>query len=379
MAELRYGFGRNWGEFVEKKLSETIINDSMQHFRKFARVDDLAGKTFLDIGCGSGIHSLAAIRLGAERVVSFDYDQNSVATSLKVREWAGIPESRWEIFQGSVLDTGMLQSLGKFDHVYSWGVLHHTGAMWEAVRKAAIPLKPGGDFYIALYSSDTYIDPTPEFWIKLKRAYNQADPMTRKLMELKYVYWTYIRPEIEQGNAPLGRIINYNRDYSGRGMTCWTDTKDWLGGYPMEFASYQETRKFGEEQCGLDLVNVLNGQGCTEYIFSSLSESPKWRQIEAARTRIPMPGPFYHHGANGYIFAVPHLEANADSNDNPGASGVMIYEDGRPLAMAHATHAAILGLGGGRFSHWAAHLLFSTSDNSNPNKNGRSYSYCETY
>lgn len=379
MAELRYGFGKNWSEFVQKKLSEQIINDSMKHFQKFSRVENLAGKTFLDIGCGSGIHSLAAIRLGAERVVSFDYDENSVATSRKVREWAGIPESRWEIFQGSALDPEMLKSIGKFDYVYSWGVLHHTGSMWEAVRHAAIPLKPGGDYYIALYSSDTYLDPTPEFWIKLKRAYNQADALTQKLMELKYVYWTYIRPEIEQGRAPLGRIENYNRDYSGRGMTAWTDTKDWLGGYPMEFASYQETRKFGEDELGLELVNVLNGQGCTEYIFSKLSESAKWQKIETRRQRVTMKGPFGHLGGAGYTFSVPQLEASADSSESYMRSDVMIYEDGRPLAMAHATHAAVRDLGGGRFSHWGRDLLFSTSDNSDPNTNGRSYSYCETY
>lgn len=375
MAELRYGFGKNWGEFVQKKLSDTIINDSVQHMRKFGRMDDLAGKTFLDIGCGSGIHSLAAIRLGAERVVSFDYDENSVATSRKVREWAGIPESRWEIFQGSALDPKMLESLGKFDYVYSWGVLHHTGAMWEAVRNSMIPLKPGGEYYIALYSSDIYLDPTPEFWIKLKRAYNQADPLTRKLMELKYVYWIYIRPEIEEGRPALGRIASYGK----RGMTCWTDAKDWMGGYPMEFAGYQETRAFCEKEGGLDLVNILTGEGCTEYLFSKLSDSPKWRGIEATRTRVAMQGPYNHQGGAGYSFGIPHLAASADSSTDHMRSQVMIYENDRPLAIAHCTHADVRNHGGGRFSHWGNDLLFSASDNSDPNTNGRSYSYCETY
>src|SRR5436190_670765 len=189
MAELRYGFGKNWAEFIETQLSDEIVQESADHLKRFMKVDTLQGKTFIDIGCGSGIHSLAALRLGAARVTAFDYDEDSVETSRQVRAWAGVPEDIWAISQGSVLDEAFMATLPKSDIVYSWGVLHHTGAMWDAVRNAAIPLGEGGEFYIALYSSDNYVDPTPEFWIRLKRAYNQATPLTRKLMELKYVYW----------------------------------------------------------------------------------------------------------------------------------------------------------------------------------------------
>src|SRR5262245_27400076 len=216
MTELRFAFGRNWSEFVEKKLSDATVRQSMDHMASVLRQPSLAGKTFLDIGCGSGIHSLAALRLGAERVVAFDYDQNSVDTAIKVRDWAQIPEARWTISQGSVLDLALIHALGQFDIVYSWGVLHHTGQMWQAVRNAALPLKPGGDFYIALYSSDNYVDPPPEFWIRLKRAYNQANSLTRKIMELRYVSWHVI------GAGSLAQADNYGQ----RGMELWTDARD---------------------------------------------------------------------------------------------------------------------------------------------------------
>lgn len=374
MAELRYGFGKNWAEFIERRLSEKIVQDSMNHMRRFMHVDDLKGKTFLDIGCGSGIHSLAALRLGAQKVVAFDYDDDSVATSRKVREWAGISPDRWEISQGSVLDPKWMNSLPKSDIVYSWGVLHHTGSMWEAVRNAALPLKPDGEFYIALYSSDIYIDPTPEFWIRLKRAYNQANPLTRKLMELKYVYWVLIRPEIEAGRDPLGQMNNYGK----RGMTAWTDAKDWMGGYPMEFAGYQETKAFCKREMGLDIVEVLTGEGCTEYMFARDSNS-KWKNIEVGRKQIAVSAPFNHAGGFGYAFALPHMASTADDNADHMRSRIMMFEDGSPLGIAHTMHDAIRNLGGGRFSHWGEQVVFSTSDNSDPNTNGRKYSYCETY
>ena len=63
MAELRYGFGKNWDEFIRRRLSDEIVHESVEHMKSFMKIDSLAGKTFLDIGCGSGIHSLAAKRL----------------------------------------------------------------------------------------------------------------------------------------------------------------------------------------------------------------------------------------------------------------------------------------------------------------------------
>ncbi len=374
--ELRYGFGKNWAEFIEKKLSDSIVRESVDHMRRFMKIDNLNGKTFLDIGCGSGIHSLAALRLGAEKVVAFDYDEHSVATSRKVREWAGVPVEKWAIQQGSVLDLDFMHSLPKSDIVYSWGVLHHTGSMWEAVRNATIPTKTDGEFYIALYSSDIYVDPTPEFWIKLKRAYNQADPMTRKLMELKYVYWILIKPELDAGRDPLDLMKTYGK----RGMTAWTDAKDWMGGYPMEFAGLAETQAFCRNVAGLDMVNVLTGEGCTEYLFAHVDKNAHWKAVEQKRKQLKLSGTIHHAGGFGYAVDLPsHLASSADDNSDHMRSKLMVFEDGAPLGIAHSMHDVIRNLGKGRFSHWGTGVMFSTSDNSDPTKNGRKYTYCEQY
>ena len=58
----------------------------------------------------------------------------------------------WDVLQGSVLDREFLSSLGRFSYVYSWGVLHHTGAMWTALDNASTCLESGGLLHVALYN-----------------------------------------------------------------------------------------------------------------------------------------------------------------------------------------------------------------------------------
>ncbi|MGZ3278354.1 MAG: class I SAM-dependent methyltransferase [Caulobacteraceae bacterium] len=372
--ELRYGFGKNWAEFIKEKLSDEIVEDSRRHMAELLKSDSLKGKTFLDIGCGSGIHSLAALRMGAEKIISFDYDVDSVNTTKKVREWAGAPDN-WTVFQGSVLDKSLMESIEKVDVVYSWGVLHHTGSMWEAIANAAIPLKPDGTFYIALYSSDNYVDPTPEFWIYLKKRYNRATPLRKKIMELRYVWHFGILPELRGGRNPLKLI----RQYGERGMTWWTDVKDWLGGYPMEFASLVETQNFMREKFKLALVNLRTGEGCTEYVFANPKLNEHWARVEAKRVKRPLHGPFQSMGGHGYMVPAPELEHLADSEANPRRSPLIVLEDDQLVGFMHSPHDLIRHHTTGRVSHWRQGIYFSTLDGSDPNSNGRSYSYCIEY
>ncbi|MDP1749122.1 MAG: Stf0 family sulfotransferase [Reyranella sp.] len=63
----------------------------------------------------------------------------------------------------------------------------------------------------------------------------------------------------------------------------------------------------------------------------------------------------------------------ADSDQARANSPLLVYENGAPLGPAHASHAIIRNTGSGAYSHWKDDLYFSTSDNSDPNLNGRRY------
>jgi 2-polyprenyl-6-hydroxyphenyl methylase/3-demethylubiquinone-9 3-methyltransferase len=170
---MRFEFGKNWRRFVRKNFTRERSNIAKDHILKFTGRDTLKGLDFLDIGCGSGLHSLAAYDAGADRVFGFDYDVNSVAATSIVRQSVGNP-SNWRVERGDVLDKDYVAKLGKWNFVYSWGVLHHTGNVWEAIRNAQSTVADGGMFYIALYSSDVASPEEQEFWLRKKREYNRS-------------------------------------------------------------------------------------------------------------------------------------------------------------------------------------------------------------
>ena len=256
----RFSFGRNWDRFVRENFSDERVEISGRHLLGFLGLPDLAGKSFLDIGCGSGIHSLAAFLSGASRVVSLDVDPFSVRATQRVREKAGAP-STWAVLEGSILDPDFVSNIEPADIVYSWGVLHHTGDLWTAMGNAAGRVLPGGLFYVGIYEkvSDS------GYWEDVKRRYNHASPAKKALMELGYVYRKFFR---RKAPRTLLESIRYIRDYrANRGMSFWTDVRDWLGGWPYEPATPGEVTAFCEKIPGMKTVKVVTGQANVEYLF----------------------------------------------------------------------------------------------------------------
>lgn len=258
----RFKFGENWRHFLET-LDEERIRQAELSLAEMLGLDRLDDLKFLDIGCGSGLFSLAARRLGAT-VHSLDYDPASVACAETLRSRYFPDGSGWSIESGSVLDADYLASLGKFDIVYSWGVLHHTGSMWQALENAILPVKRGGRLYVSIYNDQGFIS---DIWLKVKQAYNKGG-LARALILTVYIpYFVAIAVAagvVRTGN-PFSRFIDYKRE---RGMSVYHDWIDWLGGLPFEVASAEAIFRFYRGRTFvLENLKTTNRLGVNEFVF----------------------------------------------------------------------------------------------------------------
>jgi 2-polyprenyl-3-methyl-5-hydroxy-6-metoxy-1,4-benzoquinol methylase len=262
----RFEFGANWSRFLEL-LTEERIQRAETSLKQMLEVERLDGKRFLDIGSGSGLFSLAAHRLGA-RVHSFDFDPQSVACTRELKRRFFPGDNEWTIEEASALDADFVKQLGTFDIVYSWGVLHHTGNMWQALANAAVPVSPGGMLFIAIYN-DTGTQAARWKWIK--KTYNQLPEFLRPAFALA-------TSAPEEGKAltrsvltlkPMDFINRWTAVEASRGMSHWRDIIDWVGGYPYEYAKPEEIFDFYKGR-GFSLSKMKCGGvglGCNEFVF----------------------------------------------------------------------------------------------------------------
>jgi len=266
----RFAFGRNWRSYLGV-LTEARVRDAELSLKNMLGESALRGATFLDVGSGSGLFSLAASRLGAARVHSFDFDSDSVTCAEELRRTQGLDGAPWTVERGSALDRAYLASLGEWDIVYSWGVLHHTGAMWEALDNVTTLVRPGGLLFVSIYNDQGLVSIG---WKGVKRLYNRSVAGRLAVMSA-FVPYLVIRGILADALRLRNPITRYGEYRRTRGMSITHDWADWLGGYPFEVAKPEEIFEWCQARgFVLTRMTTCGGRlGCNEFVFRRSASS----------------------------------------------------------------------------------------------------------
>ena len=269
-----FSFGKNWSKLIgqvdSRKLQAAIVD-----LRSF--LGQCEGREFLDIGCGSGLSSLAAYHLGAGKITSIDIDPINIENTKKLKANFDVPDSYpWTVRVGSIVSSEDVKSLPKADVVYSWGVLHHTGAMWQGITNAASLVKGDGMLYLMIYR-DAVCAP---IWKVIKRTYVESPGFVQYLIRNTFA-GVQIAGMLAKHRSPR-KVRQVIADYglTSRGMSWYIDSTDWIGGYPFEYAEAETVIAF-LAKAGFKLRKIYpeigpkpfgwQGTGSYQYLFQKLN------------------------------------------------------------------------------------------------------------
>lgn len=319
-----------------------------QHLDLRFGADYFAGKRCIDLACGAGRWTRALMALGAS-VKSADISAHGLESVKRFN-----PDvDRLDLF--SLPSRPDLHS--RFDFALFWGVAMSTHDPLQAFANAASTVRPGGGLYVMVYAPTYHNSPQV---LAQRKHYHRA--LATAAERLDYVYQVADTP----GNA-----INY--------MDMLNPFYNWV----IEEATIHDWFR----QHGFSNVVTLNAsetepvayhvfgtrRGFARPTFDDLgARVPQPVDVDRSTIR-PLEGRFEPESGFAWQVHVPDLAASADDLDAPHRSRLVLLEDGEPLWLRHTQHDEIRRRGRGAYSHWREHVILSTTDNSDPNTNARTY------
>lgn len=270
-------FGENFERYLQEDFDEARLRQAQDSLLEFFDPEDLRGRSFLDAGCGSGLFSLAAYRLGVSRLVSFDVDERCVGCCRKLARGSG---PRWTVHRGSLLDPAFMKELGRFEAVYCWGVAHHTGALWKALAAAADSVDEGGVVYLGVYNHADGLAWHPDgrvgssaFWKRVKALYAKLPRALQRATD-SVAAAGIVGAHLLRLRDPRKEL----RAVEGRGMSWRQSLRDWLLGHPYEYARPEEVFVFMRDR-GFVLTGLRTNNGLltNHYAFRKSSSAPARR------------------------------------------------------------------------------------------------------
>jgi SAM-dependent methyltransferase len=244
----KFAFGENWHKYSREIKPDDFVAAKESLFKLVPYIEN---KSFIDIGCGSGLFSIAASALGAREVVGIDVDPESVATAKellgKILQWdPAIKQESIFFSEDSILNDKLQASR------------YHTGDMYQAFANIATLVSEKGHLVIAIYNKHF----TSPIWKTIKFTYVKSPIFIQKLLVFVIAAFKLF-VTILTGRNPFKKM---------RGMHFYSDIVDWVGGYPYEYASIEEVcRYFEANGFKTEKVNkTLGFTGCNEFVFNRI-------------------------------------------------------------------------------------------------------------
>jgi 2-polyprenyl-3-methyl-5-hydroxy-6-metoxy-1,4-benzoquinol methylase len=334
-----------WRPFQEKK--DHNLGGRQLLDIKFS-TDHFQGKRCLDVACGAGRWTRTLQALGAN-VKSIDVSEHGLQS---VRRFNSDTE-RVDIF--NIPDNQQL--LNKFDFTLGWGIVMHTHDPRLAFENMAKTVKEGGEIYVMVYA------PT---------LHNRVDILGHRLHyhrnlhtfeeKLAYAYSITDRPEnainyLDMLNTFYNWVVEEETIHNWFRSNGFIDviTLNAHEKYPVAYHVFGRKRQFEApyyDDHGRKIPHTVNID--SQKIFT-------------------LSAPFQKENGFAWQANVNEFMSQADDMKNPYRSKLILLENGQPLWFSHTPHDDIRKQGGGLYSHWGNLLYFSTTDNSDPNTNGRHY------